>query len=363
MATPKHSNPNRGRAAVSNAAGRFEATQAAAFDDGWPAPEEDDPPPLRTTVTPDRSKSIIARNQSPDIGFDRSINPYRGCEHGCIYCFARPTHAWLGLSPGLDFEAKLFAKHDAAALLRETLARPKYQPAVIAIGTNTDPYQPIERRLKIMRSILEVLAEARHPVAITTKSDAVLRDLDILVDLARDNLAHVTLSVTTLDRKLARDLEPRATTPMRRIDAIRKLAAAKVPVAVNVAPVIPGLTDHEIDAILAESAAAGAESARYIALRLPLEVKDLFEEWLTVNRPDRKARVLSLMRSMRGGKLNEAAFGKRMKGEGPYAELIAQRFRLAAARNGLDRREEESWLRTDAFRAPERNPAQMTLGL
>lgn len=361
MATPTE--PRRGRAAVSNTAGRYEATQSVAFDDGWPTREEDAPPPLRTTVTPDRSKTIIARNKSPDIGFDRSINPYRGCEHGCIYCFARPTHAWLGLSPGQDFEAKLFAKHDAAALLRAALARPNYKPAVIAIGTNTDPYQPIERRLKIMRSILEVLAEARHPVAITTKSDAVTRDLDILVDLARDNLAHVTLSVTTLDRKLARDLEPRAATPMRRIEAIRKLAAANVPVAVNVAPVIPGLTDHEIDVILADAAAAGAESARYIALRLPLEVKDLFEEWLTVNRPDRKARVLSLMRSMRGGKLNEAAFGKRMKGEGPYAELIAQRFRLAVARNGLDRREEESWLRTDVFRPPARNPAQMTLDL
>lgn len=350
-----------GRAARSNVAGRFEPTNTVAFDDGWPEREDDDPPPLRTTVTPDRSKSIIARNQSPDIGFDRSINPYRGCEHGCIYCFARPTHAWLGLSPGQDFEARLFAKHGAADLLRQALAKPSYRAAVIAIGTNTDPYQPIERRLKIMRGILEVLNEARHPVAITTKSDAVLRDVDLLQDLAKDNLAHVTLSVTTLDRKLARDLEPRAAAPHRRIRAIEKLAAAGVPVAVNVAPVIPGLTDHEIDAILAEAATAGAESARYIALRLPLEVKDLFEEWLEAYRPERKARVLNLVRDMRGGKLNEAAFGERMKGVGPYADAIAQRFRLAVARNGLDRREEETWLNTSAFRRPARNPNQMSL--
>lgn len=352
-----------GRAAVSNASGRYEPTRRAAFDDGWPGEEDDAPPPVRTTVTPDASKSIIAKNQSPDIGFDRSINPYRGCEHGCIYCFARPTHAWLGLSPGLDFETRLFAKHDAAQLLRQELAKPRYRPDVLAIGTNTDPYQPIERKLRIMRSVLEVLAEARHPVAITTKSDAILRDADILVDMARDRLAHVTISVTTLDRKLARALEPRAATPGRRLAAIESLSKAGVPTSVNVAPMIPGLTDHEMEAILAEASARGAYAARFLPLRLPLEVKDLFEEWLEANAPDRKAKVLGLVRDMRGGKLNEAEFGKRMKGVGPYAETFAKRFKLATQRLGLDRREEEAWLNREAFRRPKPDDRQFALDL
>jgi len=354
---------DHGRGASSNASGRYEATTLETFDDGWPTPEDDEPAPTRTRVAPDASRTIIARNQSPDIGFDRSINPYRGCEHGCIYCFARPTHAWLGLSPGLDFETRLFAKHDAAALLRKELAKPRYRPEMLAIGTNTDPYQPIERRLKIMRAVLEVLAEARHPVSITTKSNAILRDIDLLAEMARDRIVHVTISVTTLDRKLARAMEPRAAMPARRLDAIETLARAGVPTAVNVAPIVPGLTDHELEEILAEAAARGATYARFIPLRLPLEVKDLFQEWLDRHAPDRKAKVLSLVKGMRGGKLNEAAFGERMKGEGPYAEMIGRRFRLATARNGLDRREEESWINCDAFRPPRADTRQMTLDL
>lgn len=360
MSTLTHPSAH-GRGAVTNATGRYEAHSREAFDDGWPAPDDEAQPKLRTTVTPDRSRSIIARNTSPDIGFDRSINPYRGCEHGCVYCFARPTHAWLGLSPGIDFETTLFAKHEAAALLRLALAKPSYTPAVIAIGTNTDPYQPIERRLKIMRAVLEVLAEARHPVAITTKSNAVVRDIDILAEMARDDLVHVTISVTTLDRKLARALEPRAATPGRRLDAIAALSAAGVPTAVNVAPIIPALTDHELEAIVAAAAERGACSARYLPLRLPIEVKDLFQEWLDAHAPDRKARILSHIREMRGGKLNEARFGKRMKGVGPYAEMIDKRFRLALAKHGLDQRQEEAWLSTAHFRPPAKDVRQMTL--
>ena len=257
-----------------------------AEDDGWPT-ELDDLPPLRTTIGRDASKSIITTNKSPDISFDRSITPYRGCEHGCVYCFARPTHAWLGLSPGLDFESRLFAKDDAAELLQKELGAKNYEPKLIAIGTNTDPYQPIERKLRIMRDILGVLRDTRHPVTITTKSDAVLRDIDILQDMAAEQLVHVTISVTTLDRAMARTMEPRAASPHRRIAAIRTLAAANIPVAVNVAPIIPGLTDHELEMILSEAADAGAMAARYILLRLPLEVKDLFDEWLTAYHPDR----------------------------------------------------------------------------
>lgn len=356
-------NLSKGRAALSNASGRYEALATEAFDDGWPATEEDAPPPLRTTVSPDSSKSVIARNTSPDIGFDRSINPYRGCEHGCIYCYARPTHAWLGLSPGLDFETRLFAKHDAAALLRSELASKSYKPKLIAIGTNTDPYQPVERRLKIMRSVLETLAECRHPVSITTKSDAVVRDIDILAEMAARRLAHVTISVTTLDRKIARTLEPRAVTPGRRLEAIAKLAEAGIPTAVNVAPIIPGLTDHELEGILAAAAERGASSARFIPLRLPLEVKTLFDEWLQESAPDRKRKVLSLIRGMRGGKLNDAEFGRRMKGEGPYVEMIERRFRAAASRLGLDRRDEEDWLDETQFRKPAADARQMSLGL
>ena len=352
-----------GRGAQSNASGRYEATVRESFDDGWPQPEDDAPPKLRTTVAEDTSRSIIARNTSPDIGFDRSINPYRGCEHGCIYCFARPTHAWLGLSPGLDFETKLFAKPDAASLLRKELASRRYKPAVLAIGTNTDPYQPIERRLRIMRDVLEVLAACRHPVAITTKSDAILRDIDLLADMAERSTIHVTISVTTLDRDIARTLEPRAAAPHRRLNAIGRLAAAGVPTSVNVAPVVPGLTDHEMEDILAAAAAKGAHAARFLPLRLPLEVKDLFEEWLAEHAPDRKAKVLALVRSMRGGKLNDPRFGERMKGQGAYAEMIEQRFAVATARLGLARREEEAWLETKGFRRPSPDAGQLSLDL
>ncbi len=351
-----------GRAALSNATGRYEQRKLETFDDGWPRDADDAPAKLRTTVTPDKARSIIARNTSPDIGFDRSINPYRGCEHGCIYCYARPSHAWLGLSPGLDFETRLFAKHDAAALLRKAFMAPGYKPAMIAIGTNTDPYQPIERRLKIMRALLDVLLEFRHPVSITTKSDAVVRDLDPLQAMARLNLVHVTISVTSLDKSIARSLEPRAAAPHRRLAAIRTLADAGVPTAVNVAPVIPGLTDHELEAILKAAAEAGASSARYIALRLPIEVKDLFEEWLRAEHPHRADKVLSLIRGMRGGKLNESAFGARMKGAGPYADLIAARFARAVKRLGLDRRQEEAWLSTEGFLRPAASARQLSLG-
>jgi DNA repair photolyase len=352
----------RGRGAVGNRAGRFEPHVVEAEDDGWPT-ELDNLPPLRTTVGRDTSKSIITTNKSPDISFDRSINPYRGCEHGCVYCFARPTHAWLGLSPGLDFESHLFAKDDAAALLQKELAAKYYAPKLIAIGTNTDPYQPIERKLRIMRDVLGVLRDTRHPVTITTKSDAVLRDIDILQDMAADQLVHVTISVTTLDRAMARTMEPRAASPHRRIAAIRTLAAANIPVAVNVAPIIPGLTDHELEQILSEAVDAGAMAARYILLRLPLEVKDLFDEWLTAHYPDRRSKVLSLIRSARGGKLNDANFGSRMAGAGAYAEIIRDRFRKARTRLKLDPRDKDAWLDTTKFVAPKLPGSQMTFDL
>jgi len=352
----------KGRGAVGNRAGRFEPYVVEADDDGWPT-ELDDSPPLRTTVGRDTSKSIITTNKSPDISFDRSINPYRGCEHGCVYCFARPTHAWLGLSPGLDFESCLFAKEDAAELLQRELAAKNYTPKLIAIGTNTDPYQPIERRLRIMRDVLGVLRDTHHPVTITTKSDAVLRDIDILKDMAAEQLVHVTISVTTLDRTMARTMEPRAASPHRRIAAIRTLAAQNIPVAVNVAPIIPGLTDHELEQILSQSADAGAMAARYILLRLPLEVKDLFDEWLTAHYPDRRSKVLSLIRSARGGKWNDANFGSRMAGAGAYAEIIRDRFRKARARLELDPRDEDAWLDTTKFVAPKLPGSQMTLDL
>ena len=342
----------RGRGAVSNADGRYERLRHEIADDGWESEAEDEPRKMRTQVLDDTSKSIIAKNDSPDIGFDRSINPYRGCEHGCVYCYARPSHAWLGYSPGLDFETILLAKRDAGALLRQALARPAYRPKLIAIGTNTDPYQPIERELKIMRDVLETLAEARHPVSITTKSATVLRDLDLLQELASHNAVHVTISVTSLDRKLSRTLEPRASAPHRRLDALETLAEAGVPTAVNVAPVLPGLTDHELESILAEAAARGVKAARYIALRLPLEVKDLFQEWLEAYYPDRAQKVLSLVRQMRGGKLNDPNFSTRMKGNGPYAQMIETRFRAACERLGLNRRDEEEWISARDFRRP-----------
>ena len=346
----------KGRGAVSNRAGRFEPHTSEAVDDGWFA---DDLPPLRTTVTRDASKSIVARNTSPDLPFDRSINPYRGCEHGCVYCFARPTHAFLGLSPGLDFESRLFYKPEAARLLEETLHDPKYECRTMAMGTNTDPYQPIEREYRVTRSILEVLSECDHPVGIVTKSSLVVRDIDILAPMAALSLAQVCISVTTLDRGLARLLEPRAPTPGRRIETIRRLAEAGIPTGVMAAPMIPGLTDHEMEDILQASFDAGARSASYTLLRLPLEIADLFAEWLKTHRPDRASRVLNLMRQSHGGKIYASTFGKRMRGEGAYAGMLAKRFEAACKRCGFSDRRFE--LDTTRFKRPLRRGDQLAL--
>ena len=353
------SETRRGRGAPSNATGRFETLRREAFDDGW---EDDAATPLRTEVTIERPKTIIARNESPDIGFDRSINPYRGCEHGCAYCYARPTHAFLGLSAGLDFESKLFVKENAAALLESELAAPKYRPAVLALGANTDPYQPIERQYRVTRSVLEVLARTNHPVGIVTKSNLVTRDLDILAPMAAKGLAKVTVSVTTLDRSLARRMEPRAPTPERRLEAIEALAAAGVPVGVMVAPVIPAVNDGEIEAILARAYSAGAREAGYVTLRLPLELRELFREWLAVNFPDKLKHTLSLVQSMHGGKDYESQWGKRMAGSGPYAWMIGRRFEIAARRLGFH--EKAYKLRNDLFSPPvgaSEAPAQLSL--
>jgi DNA repair photolyase len=341
---PEERRPDRarkGRGAVSNRPGRFEPHDREAIDDGWRSGIAGDPddelPPLRTTVAIDATRTIIARNSSPDIPFDQSINPYRGCEHGCVYCFARPTHAFLGLSPGLDFETKLLMKPDAAALLDQELRHPGYKPKIIAMGTNTDPYQPLERTQKITRSVLQVLADFNHPVGIVTKSALVVRDIDILAAMAAKRQAHVYLSVTTLDASLARKMEPRASTPAKRLDAIRQLAAAGIPTGVMAAPMIPALNDHELEKILDTAAALGATSAGYVVLRLPLEIKDLFIEWLDAHAPAKAKHVLSLIRGVRGGEqLYEAKFGERMRGTGPYADLLRKRFKLATQRLGLD---------------------------
>ncbi len=338
----------RGRGAGTNRSGRFEPLAREPVDDGWASLEA--LPPLKTEVQEETARQIITRNQSPDISFDRSINPYRGCEHGCAYCFARPTHAYMGLSPGLDFETRLFAKPNAARLLEKELARPGYQVRTMAIGTNTDPYQPIERRYRIMREILEVLDQVSHPVGIVTKSALVTRDIDILSRMASRGLVKVALSVTTLDRRLARAMEPRAATPERRLDALRLLSAAGVPTTVMVAPVIPALNESEIERILEAAAAAGAREAGYVLLRLPLEVRDIFKEFLERDYPDRAKHVLSVMRSMRGGKDYDSEWGKRMRGDGPHAWQIGRRFEMAARRLGLNR--EKLRLRTDLFTAP-----------
>jgi DNA repair photolyase len=338
----------RGRGAVSNASGRYESREREAFDDGWEGLGTLEP--LATQVQIEPARTIITTNQSPDISFDQSINPYRGCEHGCIYCYARPTHCYLGHSAGLDFETRLYAKTNAALLLRAELAQPGYVPKIIALGTNTDPYQPIERRHEITRGILAVLEETRHPTGIVTKSALVTRDIDILARMAADGLAKVALSVTTLDRALARRMEPRAASPQKRLEAIRQLSAAGVPTSVMVAPIIPSLTDSELEGILEAARDAGATEAGYVLLRLPLEIKDLFREWLSEHAPDRAARVISIMRSMRGGKDYDARWHVRQKGTGPYAALIAQRFRLAVKRLGLNRRRDQ--LRTDLFVPP-----------
>ena len=350
---------HKGRGATLNPDGRFERHSREAIDDGWGSLGElaDDPAPA-TQALPDRARTIIAHNNSPDVPFDQSINPYRGCEHGCVYCYARPSHGHLGLSAGLDFETKIFVKHEAAALLRQELARPGYVCKPISLGANTDPYQPLERRLRITRQVLEVLAEARHPVGIVTKSALVTRDIDLLAPMARDGLARVYVSVTTLNADIARTLEPRASAPRRRLAAIRELAAAAITTGVMVAPIIPALTDHEIEPILAAAAEAGAVSAGYVLVRLPHEVKDLMAAWLEAHFPGRAAHVLSLIRQCRDGRLNDPEFGSRMRGAGPFAELIRQRFRQASRRHGFDRRQMPQ--RTDLFRPP-RLDGQMEL--
>jgi DNA repair photolyase len=330
----------RGRGAGFNPALRFESTAREAFDDGWGTLEAAfaDLPPLPTTLTKDHAKSALAWNDSPDIGFDRAVNPYRGCEHGCVYCYARPSHAYLGLSPGLDFETRLLFKPDVAALLETELRKPGYVPKPIALGSNTDPYQPVERTLKLTRAVLEVLARFDHPVTIVTKSAGVLRDADILSDMAKRNLVRVCLSITTLDARLARIMEPRAASPERRLAAVRHLSEHGIPAAVLAAPMIPGVNDAELETILERAAAAGATSAGYVLLRLPHEIKQLFEDWLTRHMPDRAARVLSLIRQTRGGALYDSRFGVRQKGTGAYADLLAQRFAVASRRLGLERR-------------------------
>lgn len=329
----------KGRGAVSNPDVRFESTTREAFDDGW-ATLTEDIPPLRTTLTREAAKSALTYNDSPDLTFDRSLNPYRGCEHGCVYCFARPSHAYVGLSPGLDFETQLLFKPDLPELLAKELARPGYVPRVVTLGANTDPYQPIERTTNLTRRTLEVLERFGHPVSIVTKGAGVLRDLDILARMAKRDLVRVCMSVTTLDAKLARIMEPRAASPARRLEAIRQLTARGVPVAVLAAPMIPGINDAELERILEASAAAGAGMAGYVLLRLPLELRQIFEEWLHQHYPDRAARVLALVRQTRGGKLYDADFERRQRGEGAYAEMLAQRFENAVRRFGLERRAE-----------------------
>jgi DNA repair photolyase len=347
----------RGRAAGINPSGRFEPQEREVVDDGWQTLESLEP--FRTEVQVERPRAIITRNDSPDVPFERSINPYRGCEHGCIYCFARPTHAFMGLSAGLDFEAKLFAKPDAARLLERELSKPGYKAKTIAIGTNTDPYQPIEKEWRIMRQILEVLSTANHPVSIVTKSALVMRDIDILEKMAEKGLAKVALSVTTLDRRVARLMEPRASTPSRRLEAIRALSSAGIPTAVMAAPMIPALNDHELERIIDSGAAAGATEANYILLRLPLEVSPLFRDWLLRNYPDRYRHVMSLIRSMRGGKDYDAEFGKRMKGAGPYAWQLSRRFELALKK--LDMKKRGMQLNAELFVPPNGHGVQLSL--
>ena len=348
----------RGRGARSNASGRFESQAREAFDDCW-TPDDVEPVQLTTTVTPEKAKTIITHNDSPDVGFSASINPYRGCEHGCIYCYARPAHAYMGLSPGLDFESKLFFKPGAGELLERELSKPRYVPEVIHIGGNTDPYQPQERRLRVTRQVIEVLARFNHPFSIITKSALILRDLDLIAPMAEKNLVRVAVSITTLDRKLARSMEPRAATPEKRIATVKALAEAGVPTSVMFAPAIPGLNDHEMEAVLERSAAAGARGAGFVTLRLPMEIAELFQEWLATDHPDRASRVMSLVRQMRGGKDYDADWGSRMKGAGPVADLMNTRFHAAKRRYGLD----QSWGALDLgkFRVPPKTGDQIDL--
>jgi len=346
-----------GRGAQSNRSGRFECAKRETFDDGWGSLDELEA--FKTTVSEEHARSIISRNDSPDISFRQSINPYRGCEHGCSYCYARPSHAFLGHSPGLDFEALLYAKTNAAAVLERELSRPGYHPKTIAVGTVTDPYQPIERDYKISREILEVMDRTSHPVGIVTKSALVVRDIDILSRLAERGLVKVALSITTMDRMVARKMEPRAATPERRLMAVKKLTEAGIPTTVMVAPIIPGLNDREIEAILEAGKSCGAESAAYVLLRLPLELKDLFREWLASEFPGHANRVIKLLREMHGGKDYSSEFGVRQRGCGPFAMLISQRFRLAIRRFGLNERNLS--LRTDLFVPPTGKGRQLNL--
>ncbi|HKT74355.1 MAG TPA: PA0069 family radical SAM protein [Steroidobacteraceae bacterium] len=350
----------KGRGALTNPAGRFESADFEAVDDGWYV--EDQPSSIATTLEPDRAKGVISTNDSPDVGFDQSINPYRGCEHGCIYCYARPSHAYVGLSAGLDFETRLFYKQDAAQVLQKELSRPRYVCRPLMLGANTDPYQPVERQMQVTRSILDVLARTRHPVSIITKSALVIRDLDLLRNMAADRLVSVTLSITSLDAEIKRTLEPRTASPHARLRAVAQLAAAGIPVGVNVAPVIPALTDHELERILEAAAQAGARWAGYVLLRLPYEVKDLFRDWLEEHHPQRAAHVMSVLRDQRGGRDNDPSFGTRMKGSGPFAELLKTRFQVATRRFGL--RSSRSFpLNSEAFSPPRTAGPQMDLGL
>ncbi|MFC2968362.1 PA0069 family radical SAM protein [Acidimangrovimonas pyrenivorans] len=348
-----------GRAATGNASGRYECHAREAFDDGWALVEEDRV--LRTELRLEQPRSAITRNSSPDVPFDRSVNPYRGCEHGCIYCFARPSHAYLGLSPGLDFETRLTAKPELPEVLARELSRKSYRPATLAIGTNTDPYQPVEAEQGIMRGVLEVLRDFNHPVGIVTKGTLIERDLDILAPMAAQGLVSVGLSVTTLDPQLSRRMEPRAPRPARRLETIRHLSEAGIPTRVMVAPVVPGLTDHETEAILGAAKQAGARAASWIMLRLPLEVAPLFRDWLAEHYPDRAARILGRVRELHGGRDYDPHWGRRMRGQGPWADLARQRFDRAARRLGLDAPLPR--LRTDLFAVPPKPGDQLTLAL
>jgi DNA repair photolyase len=350
----------KGRGALSNDVGRFEGHEKVKIDDGWGIADEAISS-INLSVTEDMTRTIIARNRSPDVPFDRSVNVFRGCEHGCIYCFARPTHAYLGLSPGLDFESRLFYKPRAAELLVKELSAPSYRCEPMAMGTNTDPYQPIEREHQLTRRVLEVLRDFNHPVSIVTKGALVQRDTDILAPMVAKRQAKVALSITTLDRSLARRMEPRAATPERRLETIRALADAGIPVGVMMAPMIPGLNDHELEAILDAAKAAGASSAGYVVLRMPLEIKDLFAEWLEAQVPLRAKHVLTLIRDIRAGRLNDGQFGDRMRGAGAYADLLSQRFKLAIRRLGLNKTRELGELDCSQFRPPPKKGDQLSL--
>ncbi|MCW8914429.1 MAG: PA0069 family radical SAM protein [Magnetovibrio sp.] len=352
--------PHKGRAAVSNTSGRFETTTRVAVDDGWGFDE--DKPKLKTDISIDTARTALTRNSSPDIPFDRSLNPYRGCEHGCIYCYARTSHAYMNLSPGLDFETKLFVKKDFATTLERELRKPGYTPAPVMIGSNTDAYQPIERDFQVTRQVLEVLQAYRHPVAVITKSHLITRDIDILAEMAQDNLVTVAVSITTLDHKMANTMEPRASAPHRRLKTIETLSQAGIPVTVMAAPMIPTLNDHELENIFAAAREAGATSAAYILVRLPLELKELFQEWLETFAPHKTKRVMSLLSQSRDGHLNDANFHSRMTGTGVHAKLLNQRYHLACKKLGLKAADCKGFhLNTKAFKCPPKPGDQLGL--